>query len=151
MSAGPAKTQPPDPENRRHRRFSVNVEATVGTKSNVRIVARTRDVSQTGICLIGNQSVAKGEVLTISLVLAFDGDTRSEPLDLSGRVVWCTRIGDAYQIGAMFEEMNDEQDNFLEMFLQFLDGTLAPRGAEGYSEPDDDKAESPDDKDNPFR
>ena len=104
----------------------------VTTTSGTKITARTRDVSQTGICLVGDDPVNKTEVLAISLVLSFTNDARSEPLNVAGRVVWCTQIGDAYQIGAMFEELNEEQDNFLEMFLQFLDGTLAPRGSEQY-------------------
>ena len=28
----------------------------------------------------------------------------------------------------MFEDVTDQQDQFLEMFLQYLDGTLSPSG-----------------------
>jgi len=145
---------PPPGESRKHKRFSVDVDATVRTENGTQVSARTRDVSQTGICLIGDQSVSAGENLIVDLVLAFANDSYSEPLRLSARVVWCTPIGGHFQIGAMFDEVSEEKDTFLEMLLQFLDGTLAPRGVNlGESEDKDETAvahDDPNEKDNPF-
>ncbi len=128
------------------------MEASVKTSFGSVVRARTRDVSQTGICLISQDAVPVQDLLDIDLVLAFGNNSYSEPLSLKSRAVWCTPIGDVFQIGAMFEGVTDEQDNFLEMFLQFLDGTLAPKGVEGYSGSSDDEEEeaSSADKDNPF-
>jgi hypothetical protein len=114
------------------------------------MAARTRDVSRTGICLISRDPVPSGEPLRVNLVLSFPEGTLSEPLRLAARVVWCTAIGTAFQVGAMFEEMTDQEDDFLDTFLQFLDGTLAPRGG---APGDDDEGGAPpaDDKDDPFR
>ena len=62
----------------------------------------------------------------------------------AARVVWCTRIGDAFQLGAMFDEVSEEQG--MEMFLHFLDGTMSPSRSPRRS-----LRLQPEDKDNPFR
>lgn len=137
---------------RRHPRFTVDVAANVSTRGN-KLPARTRDVSRAGICLITEQTVAAGEPLSVSLVLAFGEESFSEPLRLTARVVWCTPIGKSFQVGAMFDDLSDEQDSFLDMFLQFLDGTLAPRGGgsgDDDDDQDDDAAAADADKDDPF-
>ena len=123
------------------------------TSAGNKVRARTRDVSQTGICLISQDAVPSHDLLNVDLVLAFGDNAYSEPLTLLSRVVWCTPIDESFQIGAMFENVTEEQENFLEMFLQFLDGTLAPKGVEGYAEGNQDEEAVPDenDKDNPFR
>lgn len=148
--SGPPAATPPSAESRGARRFHVDVEARVTRASGQTLSARTRDVSRTGICVVSDQAVPRGEVLAVSLVLAFAEGTFSDPLRLAARCVWSTAIGKAFQVGAMFEDVSDEQDAFLETFLQFLDGTLAPRG--GPPTEDDEPAPiSPDDKDNPFK
>jgi hypothetical protein len=138
------------PEARRHRRFNVDVEVSARTPLGRHLSARTRDVSEAGICLVTNEAVRSGELLTLDVVLSFGEDAYSEPLALAARVVWCTRIGAAFQVGAMFEDVSDQHYEILETFLQFLDGTLAPRGSEVETE-DDERPVSPDEKDNPFR
>ncbi|MDZ4694649.1 MAG: PilZ domain-containing protein [Deltaproteobacteria bacterium] len=152
MSDTPGKASESGNDNRRARRFTVDVEASVKTSFGSVVRSRTRDVSQTGICLISQDAVPVQDLLDIDLVLAFGNNSYSEPLSLKSRAVWCTPIAEVFQIGAMFEGVTDEQDNFLEMFLQFLDGTLAPKGVDGYSESssDDDEEEDAADKDNPF-
>lgn len=129
---------------RRHRRYAVDVAATT-TIEGRRLEIRTRDLSRNGICLITKEAMVPGSVANLELVLAFGNDSFSEPLVLAARVVWCTQLGGSFQIGAMFEELTDQQDGFLEMFLQFLDGTLRPRDVDGVdydgdsAEPDDDE------------
>ena len=136
---------------RRHPRFNVDVEATI-KRSTGDFKARARDLSLTGICLVSSAPLPVGSIETISLVLAFGQGAYSEPLGLPARVVWCTRIGQSYQVGAMFHDVTDEQDSYLDMFLQFLDGTLTPRGAES-GDRDEEERPSPaaEDPDNPFR
>lgn len=138
-------------EARRHPRFSVDVEATVQIGASRPVAARTRDVSRTGVCLITNESISVGSTLRIELVLAFGNNAFSEPLNLAARVVWCTGISGSFQVGAMYDELTEQQEGYLEMFLQFLDGTLAPRGIPGTDDDIDVTPPDPDDTDDPFK
>ena len=110
---------------RKHRRYAVDVEATVGVGEN-RLRARTRDISRHGICLISAEPLSPGTQAPLELVLAFGDDAYSEPLSLSARIVWCTELGGSYQVGAMFDDVSDQQDGFLEMFLQYLNEAMSP-------------------------
>jgi hypothetical protein len=122
---------------RRDRRYVVDVDATIHLPEGGKLKARTRDVSRNGICLVATQAMPVGVVVNLELVLSFGNNSFSEPLNLSGRLVWCTNLAGSYQVGAMFEDVTDQQDQFLEMFLQYLDGTLSNRGVD---EEDDDAA-----------
>jgi hypothetical protein len=135
---------------RRDRRYVVDVDASIRLPEGRTIKARTRDLSRNGICLIGDQTLPVGVVVGIELVLSFGDNSFSEPLNLTGRVVWCTPLADSFQLGAMFEDVSDQQDQFLEMFLHYLDGTLSPR----HGQPDDDESLADPghpDEDDPFR
>jgi hypothetical protein len=111
---------------RKNRRFAVDVEATLDLAGGHRLRARTRDISRSGICLITDRPVAAGALIPVELVLAFGDDAYSEPLSLAARIVWCTNLDGNYQVGAMFDEITDQQDGFLEMFLEYLDEALSP-------------------------
>jgi hypothetical protein len=145
---------------RRHPRFPVDVQASVRTSDGRRLTARTRDLSRSGICLITGEALPSGENLLVELVLLIGTRSESEPLPLRARVVWCTAIANAFQIGAMFYPLSGKESGFLDMFLRYLDGTILPAGAEMEGDDsadliDEDEAESldvvPDDKDDPFR
>jgi hypothetical protein len=143
-------------DTRRHPRFNVDVEAVVETPAGQRLAARTRDLSRSGICIITPTQVRAAQPLTVELVLAFGDNAFSEPLRLDAHVVWCTAIAGQYQVGAMFDRLTLEHNEFLDMFLHYLDGTLAPSGItplpEGSDEGwDDDPTPPPDVKDDPFR
>jgi len=142
---------------RRHPRFSVDVQANVRTSDGRKLPARTRDLSRSGICLITTNALAQREELLVDLILLIGPSSASEPLPLHARVVWCTPISRAFQVGAMFEKLSKKEQSFLEMFLRYLDGTILPAGAEAQSldesaelEPGRDGA-SPEIKDDPFR
>lgn len=146
---------------RRYPRVSVDVAAHVRTADGRKLSARTRDLSRSGICIITTSALAPGEQLRIELVLLLGPSSSSEPLPLSARVVWCTPISGAFQIGAKFEKPSTKQATFLDMFLRYLDGSLLPAGAEmEVIEEDDVKSRAeheaghsppPDVKDDPFR
>ena len=119
---------------RQHRRYAVDVEATLGTAPD-RQRARTRDISRVGICLIAKEAMAPGTLVPLELVLAFGDDAYSEPLSLTARIVWCTELAGSFQVGAMFDDVTDEQDNFLDMFLQYLGEAMSPDG--DGNDPDD--------------
>jgi hypothetical protein len=120
---------------RKHPRYQVDlqVSASVGKE---RFIARTRDISRAGICLVGMRPLERDSEITLNLVLTFGTDGASEPLRLSGRVAWCTALFGAFQIGIKFVKVDDERARYLDMFVGFLDGTLAP----GPLGPDDDEA-----------
>jgi hypothetical protein len=110
---------------RKTRRFAIDVEATLALDGQP-LRARTRDISSSGICLITERPVAAGAIVPVELVLAFGDDAYSEPLALSARIVWCTNLDGTYQVGAMFDEITDQQEGFLEVFLEYLDEALSP-------------------------
>lgn len=137
------------PDLRKHPRFSVDIEAQMQGPDGRRQAMRTRDVSRTGICLITDSAITIGNDLALELVLAFANRSRSEPLKVRARVVWCTGIAGAYQVGAMFDELSEGEEAYLDMFLNYLDGTI---GAKEDEEADEDQPPvSPDVKDDPFR
>jgi len=142
---------------RRHPRFSVDVQANVRTSDGRKLPARTRDLSRSGMCLITTNSLAQRDELLIDLILLFGPSSASEPLPLRARVVWCTPISQAFQVGAMFEKLSKTEQSFLDMFLRYLDGSILPAGAEVQSvgEPTESEAHPaetpPEVKDDPFR
>jgi len=98
---------------------------------NEKLDARTRDMSRAGLCLIASQPIARETEVSLELVLTFGEDGVSEPLKIDGRVAWCTALFGAYQIGVKFVKVDDERAKYLNMFVGFLDGTLAPGGMLG--------------------
>jgi hypothetical protein len=145
-------------ELRRYPRVHVDVQANVQTVDGRKLIARTRDLSRSGICLITTAGIPSGEKLRIELVLLLGSASSSEPLVLRARVVWCTPIAKAYQVGAVFDALTPKESAFLEMFLRYLDGSILPAGAEmeivEVSDDDADPAPGaavPDGKDDPFK
>jgi hypothetical protein len=146
---------------RRYPRVNVDVQANVQTVDGRTLIARTRDLSRSGICLITTEALASSEKLRIELVLLLGSGSSSEPLPLRARVVWCTAIAGAFQIGAMFDALTNKESAFLDMFLRYLDGSILPAGAEmdivvteeGDDDPDGEggASNSPDVKDDPFK
>jgi hypothetical protein len=142
-------------ELRRHPRFNVDVQANVRTGDGRKLPARTRDLSRSGMCLITTNALAQRDELLIDLILLLGPTSTSEPLPLRARVVWCTPISQAFQVGAMFEKLSKTEQAFLDMFLRYLDGSILPAGAEldivgSESEPEEAEP-TPEMKDDPFR
>ena len=65
-------------------------------------------------------------------------------------MAWCTALFGAYQIGVKFVKVDDERTKYLDMFVGFLDGTLAPGGMLGESEELGYPPPRPADPDDPF-
>jgi hypothetical protein len=128
-------------------RFAVDLQVAVSTGPR-RYQARSRDISRTGICLITKQAIRLESEIELQLVLAFEAGGVSEPLVVAGRVVWCTGLFGAFQIGVMFAELDDERARHMEMFIGLLDGTL---GQSGRPLEDDEDTDRPFDPDDPFR
>jgi len=143
---------------RRSPRVTVDVQANVQTVDGRKLIARTRDLSRSGICLITTDALTSGEKLRIELVLLLGSGSSSEPLALRARVVWCTAIASAFQIGAVFDGLTTKESAFLDMFLRYLDGSILPAGAEmeslsGGEEPAGGRhgTAPADSKDDPFK
>ncbi len=134
---------------RQSKRVSIDLGTTLKLQGGRLLQSRTRDLSRTGICLITSEPLPGGQTLALDLVLATSDNTVSEPLTLPARVVWCTAIGGSFQIGAIFDNLTRDQDGILEMFMHYLDGTLAPVGA-ARSDDDDPVTPPADCKDDPF-
>jgi hypothetical protein len=113
------------PIRREHPRFNVDITVAV-TVADAKFAARTRDMSRAGLCLVAEQPIAADSEISLELVLTFGDAGTSEPLKMVGRVAWCTALFGSFQIGVKFVKVDDERARYLDMFVGFLDGTLAP-------------------------
>jgi hypothetical protein len=131
------------PKRREHPRFNVDIQVGVSV-ADEKFAARTRDMSRAGVCVIGEQPIPADTEISLELVLTFGETGTSEPLKMLGRVAWCTALFGAYQIGVKFVKLDDDRARYLDMFLGFLDGTLAPDGGT-FSGEEEALAADPDD------
>src|ERR1017187_277296 len=65
---------------RRHPRFTVDVQANVSTVDGRKLIARTRDLSRSGICLVTSEDLGFGANLGIELVLLLGPSSSSEQI-----------------------------------------------------------------------
>lgn len=137
------------PSRRQHPRYNVDVQVAVSV-ANEELDARTRDISRAGLCLIASQPIARETEVSLELVLTFGDDGVSEPLHIVGCVAWCTALFGAYQIGVKFVKIDDERAKYLDMFVGFLDGTLAPAGMIDDAEEGTQPLQRAPDPDDPF-
>ena len=113
-------------ERRENPRFSCDVEAEVRLEDGRRLPARTQDISFSGICVVAGEKVPPKTRAIFALRLVMDW-AETEPLELPGVVVWCTRTRDGHQVGARFDPqaMGDDAWQRLDVFLRFLMGDLS--------------------------
>ena len=130
------------PIRREHPRFNVDIQVAVSV-ADAKFAARTRDMSRAGLCLIGEQPIAADTEISLELVLTFGEAGTSEPLKVFGRVAWCTALFGSFQIGVKFVKVDDDLGRYLDMFVGFLDGTLAP--GDVFSGEEETRAADPDD------
>ena len=88
---------------------------------------RTRNVSRGGLCATLVDPIALGTNVELELVLVFDNEVQSDALRLPARVVWCTQVDEASQIGVLFRPLDTARAKQLELFLTFLDDQEAER------------------------
>ena len=82
---------------------------------------RTRNASRGGLAAEVERPLPPGLTIQVRMSLVFGEDSFSEPLELPARVVWCTPIGDKFQLGASFIGLSAEKQSYLAMFLRYLD------------------------------
>ncbi len=104
---------------REHKRYAHEAVLTlhVGEKSHW---GRTQNLSRGGLCADLGEAIANGTNVEMDIQLVFD-DVESEPLRLPARVVWCTTLDDAFQVGLSFRPLTTEQIEDLGLFLRYLD------------------------------
>jgi hypothetical protein len=106
-------------QQRQFPRFALEAAVTL-TVANQVVRGRTSNLSRGGICAMVDEAVPAGGRVEIEMALVFDNDSQSEPLSLSGRIVWCTPLGARFQVGLSFTALRSEQSKYLDMFLKFL-------------------------------
>ena len=85
------------------------------------VEGRCRNLSSGGLCAELGERVAVGVQVELSVTLIFDVESFSEPLTLPARSVWCTALGDGFQVGFQFVALSRDQDAYLAMFLRYLE------------------------------
>lgn len=112
-------------ENRRqHPRYPVQLKARV-LFQGAEVPGSTRDLSRGGICMVSTESVVRGAWIRILLSLELNRNAFSEDLEVGGKVIWCTDLGDdSYQLGISFDNLDDEKTNYLDIFLRLLKGEI---------------------------
>ncbi len=106
---------------RRAPRFATDATILVG-EANEGVRGRCVNVSSGGLCSELHEPLAVGGTYALQLSLIFEQDVESEPLALNGRAVWCTQIGERWQVGFQFLPLDAAQASFLQMFLRYLGG-----------------------------
>jgi hypothetical protein len=156
-SARPSSPPGPSPKGgpgpvllaRKESRRAVDVSASLTIGGRV-VVVRTRDISRSGVCLISDSELPRDVELAVALVLSLGKEASSEPLHLSGRTAWSTRMFGRYQSGVMFVELDADRRRYLDLFMRFFEGEVGPAASDG----DSDRISASgivEDKDDPFR
>ncbi len=104
----------------------------VGVQIHTRVIAGeatldvlTRDMTKKGICLLSQQELAPGALVKVALSLILAKNSYSEPLELTGKVLWCTGLSSGmFQIGVSYTGMDHQKIGYLDMFLRLLQKEL---------------------------
>lgn len=109
---------------RQYPRYAIEAEIELVTAAG-KTRGRTKNVSRGGLSASVERPVPPGLRVNVRMSLVFDEDTFSEPLVIPARIVWCTPLGERFQVGAAFLPMDQEQVAYLAMFLRYLEEGLA--------------------------
>ena len=102
-------------------RYALDVDCSI-MALGATLRARTRNLSRSGISCMVQQTLVPGTEVVFEMALSFGGDEYSEPIRLPATIMWCTKVGQAWQLGARFEAAQPPMGELLEVFLQFLRG-----------------------------
>lgn len=105
---------------REHPRYAIGTEVTLRSRVGVVAKGKTTNLSRGGLCADVDAEPTRGQQLEVSIALIFNAEGVSEPLALPVRVVWCTGLGERFQVGLSFLPLSKDQAAFLEMFIRFL-------------------------------
>lgn len=113
--------QRPLSTDRQHPRYAIGTEVNLRTLVGVIARGRTTNLSRGGLCADVDAEPTRGQQIEVSIALIFNADGVSEPLALPARVVWCTGLGERFQVGLSFLALTKDQAAFLDMFIRFLE------------------------------
>lgn len=126
-------------QEREHQRYAHEAAVTMDVPGQQSIQGRTQNVSRGGLCADLADAVPVGTDVEVDLQLVFENEEHSEPLRIPARVVWCTSVDDAHQIGLCFKPMSAELAKYLGMFLRFLDSEERVKNDKRRDTPVDEK------------
>jgi len=112
-------------------------EAAVTIRVGTRVLeGRTRNVSRGGVCATLVDAMPVGTDVELELVLVFDDSLQSDALRVPARIVWCTALDEAHQLGVAFRPLDATRAKQLDLFLSFLDEHRddKPRGKRSVDE-----------------
>ena len=92
------------------------------------IKGRMYDLSAAGISLFAQRPIATQTEIGLGLRLVLEW-AESDTLPVAGRVLWCTPVGEGFQIGVAFNQMAVSQWQRLDVLLRFLRGELSLEGS----------------------
>ncbi|HEX5062102.1 MAG TPA: PilZ domain-containing protein [Kofleriaceae bacterium] len=104
---------------RQHPRYAADVGIKFYVGKQV-MDGRTKNVSRGGLCADLANALPIGSHVEIELTLKFDDASQSEPLRLPVRIVWCTPVEDAFQVGLSFRGLDKQRAEYLTLFLKYL-------------------------------
>jgi len=104
---------------RQHPRYAADVGIKFYVGQQV-TEGRTRNVSRGGLCADLANALPTGKDVEIDMILVFEDKSQSEPLRLPARIVWCTPLEDAYQVGVSFRPLDKQRAEYLTLFLKYL-------------------------------
>ncbi len=108
-----------DLENRRAHRYPVDVSAEVSVGART-LPMRTKNLSETGVCLVGRTPLDEGGELKLNLFLTVDGieDPDTPPLELGASVIWATPGNENDHLaGCHFSDLDGDKVSVLKDFL----------------------------------
>ena len=105
-------------------RFACDLEATIDVAGRPAVTGLAREISTAGVCIFTEIPVSPGSDANIHLRLILEW-AESETLILPGQVLWSTRTGGHFQIGAAFGQMPVERWQRLDILLRFIAGEIA--------------------------
>jgi len=108
-------------QRRQHPRYAIALQVKIAAGERV-VVGESKDLSRGGISLHAPEPFAVSDAVELEIALVFGDNTFSEPLKLPAVMVWCTKMGARWQLGAKFVKPNHETREYLELFLRYLEG-----------------------------
>jgi hypothetical protein len=113
-----------NPGERQHPRYAVDVAIKV-QYGTLWAEGRTLNLSRGGLAADLGVTLPVGKDVELLLTLVFEDQSTSEELRLPARIVWCTQVADAYQIGVSFRPLDKERAEYLALFLKYVGGEKA--------------------------
>jgi hypothetical protein len=110
-------------ESRRAKRYDVEVAAEV-TCGREALQSMTKNLSESGVCLVTAAQLNEGAKLDLSLFLVVDGieDATSPSIDLKAEVIWAAPASEnEFLAGCQFTSPSTKQVETLRSFLKQLE------------------------------